>query len=534
MDKIQDDDLMLVSRGGTNYKIKGSDVKGSLGGGSEGIIKRIAKGDISAGDAVLLNPDDTVSSVSGEDSGFTQLAQVSHTPDIRDRYADRYSICYAGNNRYFAISTGNDRIPEYYIYYFDEATNQFTITKLPLVDSSKKSKYVYCHQLKEDVVLGIFHDDYNLNARVFHLTSNTTAEYGSLKTNIDTNARNDTRVASTPDSNVFMFSVNNPTSGQRGYVYTYDESNWNLTKKGSQTISQNTSSFGYREDQTFTWDETLQKFIWTYRRSNDVKRYMDLISFDDAGVITQFAKNYQDALVLDVTQTNCSKPLYDAETNAYAVVVYPYLVNSVTSTATSLYFKITDNGSNSYSLERYGLTNFFTEERSFTVDSNDISISSTSPNSSILANWDAENTYLYQMFTINPLFPEKSRVKVLDGKQLSIWATADDKNRTLVVTQEQYDISPAPLVLSMYKVGSLDSNLFEGDFLGFSQGNYSDGTQATIDSHLAINTFQSGLTGGLRYNVESDGTLNTIEDATTFSKPAGKAESSTSIKVLLN
>jgi hypothetical protein len=59
-------------------------------------------------------------------------------------------------------------------------------------------------------------------------------------------------------------------------------------------------------------------------------------------------------------------------------------------------------------------------------------------------------------------------------------------------------------------VSSVGSNMTAGNFIGFSDGTYSNGQTATIQLVGSINAAQSGLTTGLSYYVQYDGTLNTI------------------------
>jgi len=80
--------------------------------------------------------------------------------------------------------------------------------------------------------------------------------------------------------------------------------------------------------------------------------------------------------------------------------------------------------------------------------------------------------------------------------------------------------------------GILETNLTTENFIGFSDGSYTDGQTATIQTIGSVNTAQSGLTTGATYYVQNDGTL-----ATTTGDPsviAGTAMAPTDILVLKN
>lgn len=74
-----------------------------------------------------------------------------------------------------------------------------------------------------------------------------------------------------------------------------------------------------------------------------------------------------------------------------------------------------------------------------------------------------------------------------------------------------------------------NENLTAENFIGFSDGAYSDGNTATIQLVSSVNTAQTGLTAGQSYYVQTDGTLSTAaDDPSVF---AGTAISATKIIV---
>ena len=81
----------------------------------------------------------------------------------------------------------------------------------------------------------------------------------------------------------------------------------------------------------------------------------------------------------------------------------------------------------------------------------------------------------------------------------------------------------------VYSSTSQTTNLTEENFIGISDGAYSDGETATIQIAGAVDDAQSGLTPGLQHYVQADGTLSTTAD--TPSVPAGTAVAATKLIV---
>ena len=81
----------------------------------------------------------------------------------------------------------------------------------------------------------------------------------------------------------------------------------------------------------------------------------------------------------------------------------------------------------------------------------------------------------------------------------------------------------------VYSSTSQSTNLTEENFIGISNGAYSDGETATIQITGAVDDAQSGLTPGQQHYVQADGTLSTTAD--TPSVPAGTAVAATKLIV---
>ena len=79
------------------------------------------------------------------------------------------------------------------------------------------------------------------------------------------------------------------------------------------------------------------------------------------------------------------------------------------------------------------------------------------------------------------------------------------------------------------QLGYTSANLTAENYIGISDGAYSDGDSATIQITGSVDDAQTGLTAGQTYYVQSDGTLATTPD--TISVIAGTAVSSTKLLI---
>ena len=113
----------------------------------------------------------------------------------------------------------------------------------------------------------------------------------------------------------------------------------------------------------------------------------------------------------------------------------------------------------------------------------------------------------------------------------NVWwnhATYDSLNKKVVIVYQDKGNSNYGTSV-VYSVSGPVTNLTSENFIGISNGSYSDGQTATIQLIGSVDDAQSGLTPGQKYYVQNDGSL-----ATTAGSPsvlAGKAISSTKLAI---
>ena len=146
--------------------------------------------------------------------------------------------------------------------------------------------------------------------------------------------------------------------------------------------------------------------------------------------------------------------------------------------------------------------------------------------------FDSSNNKVIIGYTIggNWPYPGYLYVGTVDGSTNSITITSPQtyKNFPLEedVTQTQmvYDSINDKIIIIhenavrsrtegfLLKADLDNSNLTDGNFIGFSDGSYTNGQTASIKIISNIDDSQSGLTTGSKYYVRRDGTLSTVSD----------------------
>ena len=105
----------------------------------------------------------------------------------------------------------------------------------------------------------------------------------------------------------------------------------------------------------------------------------------------------------------------------------------------------------------------------------------------------------------------------------------DSSNKKSVLAFKQNRYSPTKGSAVVHSPTTISNNLTSENYIGISDGAFTDGQTATIQLIGSVDDAQSGLTPGQKYYVQVDGTLS--ETADTPSVFAGTAVSSTSLVV---
>ena len=107
-------------------------------------------------------------------------------------------------------------------------------------------------------------------------------------------------------------------------------------------------------------------------------------------------------------------------------------------------------------------------------------------------------------------------------------AAYDSTNKRIVYAYQDNDNTNDATAV-VYAVNTIGTNLTSENFIGISNGAYTNGQSATIQLIGSVDDAQSGLTPGQKYYVQGNGTLS--ETADSPSVLAGKAISSTNLVI---
>ena len=126
--------------------------------------------------------------------------------------------------------------------------------------------------------------------------------------------------------------------------------------------------------------------------------------------------------------------------------------------------------------------------------------------------------------TIN--FGTKLKLATTDGYRTAM--TFDSNSNRAVIVYKDQDNSGSGVAI-VYQPPVTSTNLTEENFIGISNGAYSDGQTATIQLIGSVDDAQSSLTPGQKYYVQGDGTLS--ETADSPSVLAGTAVAATKLMI---
>ena len=476
----------------------------TAGGGS---FEAVASGTLANGDKVVINALGTVS-VAGEETTLIEAgglgteisvdsASTTYTATAYDSNSNKVVVMYASGNTIRAFvgtvsgknitfgavsikNTGGPVMEKTFRAVFDPSSNKVVVAYV---------EYIHGDRLVRSMVGTI---------------SGTSISFGS-QAYVEPNASFYTRslaLAFDSSSNKVIFSYVSASSNQvRSIVGTVSGTSISF---GSVT---NSSASANYDDITSVYDPDNNKVVVIYRKGSNFYSIVGTVS----GTGISFGSEFQ--IVTGGAGENPSL-VYDTYSNK---VVFIYR-NGTTGTAI-----VGTVSGNSISFgtpvifESGGASGYYA------------AIFDPSENKVVIS-------YLYYSS------PETGRVVVgtVSGTSISFntpvqfssqeskeMAIAFDSNSNRSVISWKSGKSIVFKTEDTFSVGA--TNLTSENFVGISDGAYSDGATATIQTAGAVDDAQSGLTAGQAYFLQEDGTLNTTPDTTRVF--AGVALSATELMI---
>lgn len=533
MADLQDTDLMLVERSGTSYKATGLDIKNSLGS-DEPTFKANASGSISNGDAVTLNSNGTVSSVTGSSSS---AAITQRTASVN------------------AFTNGNPFVG------YEPTQNKFLLL---YVNSTNR-----------------------IDGMVGTIASNGTISYGNVF-NVITSVGQPFGLVYAPQRSCFILGWTGSSQQDVNFREITISSN-GTASVGNSAQADGGGFYNWTYEHSMEWDSNANRICVAYRKYVSGQSPKIVFKSGTLNSSRQFNFDLSNDVVTNST-VGITQLCFDSTNNKVGLFYQKYgsnsfytlrcVVVSLTSSAQSIGSEqelLTANGWSPQAAKTvvYDPINnvfvlFYEEEPASGAPANSektsytiLRINTSSNNFTVLKNnerwgdaWDgaaveydpdrekyilhyrkaSDSSFVIRGTSLNPVTyeinfeAEETAVGNVAGKAGLAYDT--DKNK-MIVSHTQYASGGAGQGTHVFSFipDTFDSNVSTSSFLGFADGSYSNGQEAKIHTHQATNSAQSGLTTNSLYYLQATGNLSTTPDIVAIK--AGTASSSTAIKVQL-
>ena len=552
MAEIQENDLMLVNRSGTSYKITGLDVVDSLKQ-KQPTLYRTAKGAISDGHTVCLNDDNTVSEVTGSDGSATLgdidffkagggVQNIGYDP-VRDKYL--FVWIGANNATYYAVF---DR---------DSNGNYTKVGSDQTLYSAASSQCSLCYI-----------PEYGLFFVGFVYGGNLTYDCYPIKINADGSTTRGTRRNIDPGgNNNWVWTrpdvIWDPNSERVLCVYTKYFLDGALSRGRpiirAAALRYDPVKDGFYDyvyfdvDQQSPTDTSINRPGVTYD-SNNNRVFIGYPVDEDGsgqtffGCVGRLSANGNSS-TFDYTARQALTPSSNKVQAGQAV--YPAYYDP-DSGIVGYFFNINDpnNGldySGAYGIYKLNSSNNNIEILTELIIYNELKTEAVVVGYDYLRKTGVHfrRTYptsYYRGFAFAPsinrfILEDEQDHPGVPYQNVSNFAfnpSVSTNTHTFSSSGVNTDAGQQGAYVTEFIPDTFLSNANANNFVGFSNGSYSDGEEADIHTHMAINEAQSGLVAGEQYFLRGDGSIDTSPANNTTIIKAGIGISSTKIQVKLN
>ena len=484
-------------------KIVFEDSAGSVAFSTSGSLEVSASGTLANGDLVVINSDGTVSVVSettpteslGSPAIFesAEIYQFASTYDVN---ANRIVICYGdGGNSYHGTAV------------VGEVSGTSITFGTPVVFNTNPASYACI--------------TYDANAQkvVIGYRSNNDAKMAAVVGTVSSNSISFGTVSMLTGPNPYDVNVVYDANAQK-VVFTYrDIGNNNYGGAVVGTVTGTSISFGthvvfqssYIQSPELAYDENAQKIVVFFHNAgnnnNSTAKVGTIsgtsITFGSAATTSNYT--YENAIVYAANAQKMVVIYRDANNSGKGT----YRIGTVSGTSITLSSPVVfynGNGKNynaAYDANAEKITiSFFDASNSNAGTLINGSVGASSITFGTATVFDTD-------FAVGP------------------WVSYDSFNKKMVIAYENNDNNQYGTAIVFQNAGGSVTNLTSTNYIGISNGAYTNGQTATIQTIGSVDDAQSGLTIGKHYFVQTDGTLSTT--AGTPSVFAGTAISSNKI-----
>lgn len=500
----------------TSFIGDGSQITNIPAGG--GSLEATASGTLSDGSTVIINADGTVSvaaqtgsaspsagsevSISSTSSGVTATAY--------DSTNQRIVIAYENYDGSFSVQAVVGTV--------NASNNSITFGTPAVISSSNISFIGATFDSTNDRVVVTYMDNGNSNygtAAVGEVNpSNNSITFGTPV--VYNSARSDyPRATFDSAKGKVVFTYRDNGNSQHGYarVGEVNPSNNSISFIAPHFVFES-AVVGYVGA---TYDSTNGKIVIGFANSFSPYRGKAVV-----GEVSGSSISFGTPVIFDSSaRAEYVEPVYDASTNR-VVIAYRDANNSNRGTAVV--------GTVSGTSINFGSYNPV-------FDSDSVSSPSTvydSVNQKVVIAYSDGGDSVYGKAIIATVYPSNNNITFgspttfASGSTSYTSAAYDSTNKRIVYAYQDNDNTNDATAV-VYAVNTIGTNLTSENFIGISNGAYSDGQTATIQIAGSVDDAQSSLTPGQQYYVQNDGTLS--ETADTPSVLAGTAVAATKLAI---
>ena len=516
---VIDDSKNITSSGTMSanaYIGDGSQLTNLPGGGN--VLEATASGTLADGSKVIINADGTVSvaaqtgsaSPSAGSNVAMNSARTDWTSATYDSTSNRVVVAYRSYTSFWHLAAVVGTV---------NASNNSITFGTPVVAASNNLSFTStAYDSTNDRVVITYMDGANSNYGTAVVgdvdPSNNSITFGTPV--VYNSARSDYPTATFDSTNgkvVFSYRDNGNNQYGTARVGEINPSNNSISFPSSEVVFESnlTNYIGA------TFDSANGKIVIAFGNGFSPYRGKAVI-----GTVSGTSISFGTPVIFDSTaRTEYATPIYDSSTNR---IVIAYRDGNNTDRGVAVVGEVSGTSIN------FGTPVVFDTDRIFTPTAVYDSVNQKV----VIGYTDSGNSY-YGTAIVATVYPSNNNITFgsptifasFDNSYLA--AAYDSTNKRVVYGYMNSSTSDYYGGAAVYAVNTLGTNLTAENFIGISDGAYTNGQSATIQLSGSVDDAQSGLTPGYKYYVQADGTLSTSAD--TPSVFAGTAVATTKLIV---
>jgi hypothetical protein len=484
------------------------------GGGTGGSLTAVASGALSDGTIVVVNSDGTVSAAS-------QVVTASNSSPVTFYSGDtnELSAAYDANAQKVVVTYQDANASNYLKAVVGTVSGSTISFGSPVTFYSGNGLQTKCvYDANSQKIVVAYNAQYN-GYGIVGTVSGTSISFGAPTAFDNSGYASSFDMAYDENAQKVVITYRNYNSGNPGLAIVGTVSGTSISFGSAAQFTSNVSS----QNSTISYNAAAQKVVIGYNDANSSNRATAIvgtvsgtsISFGSAVQLTSTNNTYTPQSVYDA---NAQKTVFfhsNASNNGVDAVVATVSGSSI-SLGTPVTVQI-----NWYSLPFASFVYDPGAQKIVALYYNGYDRSGSGTGTSIIVGTVSGTSISFDV----PTYIEDGSGYTFNEMSSIVYDASAQK--IVSVFDRSGSSGEGKAVVS--QLGYTSANLTAENYIGISDGAYSDGDSATIQITGSVDDAQTGLTAGQTYYVQSDGTLATTPD--TISVIAGTAVSSTKLLI---